>query len=435
MFENSIKSDKKLKRQYSYNDIVNKNWKKNNDVKVDIIKRIKNMQSKVKFSYCQLLDENNVRDFYYKTLNTSSEEKRRKKKKKTIDNISPLAKRFIKKTNNKINKVNQSTLDIVKLNYLYYLNKPQKNVSKSCDEKSRNKFNRVKSSIDNTNEDNLLKKLNSKSLIKNFVYINNNFHKQINNAFMKYNPTSHLNNMKILLEAVPSFHEDISRVKDEVENDINFKCDKYKFKKKYLNYKNKQNLLSVNQPNLKNEPNLKKNANKIVSLPKIRMNDENKKVNIHLFFINKLKKNRGQDFKKLKQNKISEINRLISISGNINNLIEKDAIENKIKKYIEDYNIVKYNAEINKNNDFKIDLNKIDYFRKEKSTIDKKLESFYLNKYFNSIDKQENNLFNKLNSELDVFTNKNINNRDSSLNELDNFLIQNEINILEQQKK
>ena len=430
MLEKGIKLEKKVKRQISCYNIINtsKIWKKINESNMDsIINKIKNMQSKVNYSYHQLLNDNNNKDSYNKILNNSSEEIRDDKKKKTIDKISPIAKKFLQKAKNNINDLNKSTLEIVKLNYLYYLNKPTNNLNKSCDGKSTKKMNRAKSYI-NKNENNLLKNLNNKSLIKNFEYINNSYHKQMNNAFMKYKPTSHLNNMKILLEAVPSFREDILKVKDEVENDIKFKCDKYKFKNKYLNYMTKRTLLSLNKPKLKDTFKSKnnKNINEKICLPKIKLDDKNNKLSLPLLFINKLKRKKGQNFTILKQNKINEINKLISISGYINDLIEKDAIENKMKKYIEDYNNIKYVPEN------KIDLNKIDYFRNEKNTIDKKLESFYLNKYFNTIDQKEKNLYTKLNLELDSFTNRNLTNRDISLNELDSFLSKNDVNLLEQ---
>ena len=190
----------------------------------------------------------------------------------------------------------------------------------------------------------------------------------------------------------------------------------------------KRTLLSLNKPKLKDTFKSKnnKNINEKICLPKIKLDDKNNKLSLPLLFINKLKRKKGQNFTILKQNKINEINKLISISGYINDLIEKDAIENKMKKYIEDYNNIKYVPEN------KIDLNKIDYFRNEKNTIDKKLESFYLNKYFNTIDQKEKNLYTKLNLELDSFTNRNLTNRDISLNELDSFLSKNDVNLLEQ---
>ena len=188
MSEKGLFLEKIMKRQSSSYNIINKNkiWKKSNEVKMDsIINKIKNIQSKINYSYHQLLDDNNNKNSYNKILNNSYEEKREYKKKKTIDQISPIAKKFLQKAKNNINDVNKSTLEIVKLNYLYYLNKPPNNLNKSCDEKSRKKVNRAKSCV-NKNENNLLKKLNSKSLIKNFIYINNIYHKQLNNAFMKY---------------------------------------------------------------------------------------------------------------------------------------------------------------------------------------------------------------------------------------------------------
>ena len=447
----------KLKSLNSYNNILNtnKNWKKNSENNmISIISKIKYMQSKLKHSCNQLLDESFDKHRKYKTLITLSEEKSNNTKKKTIDRISPLAKRMLKKANCKINEVNQSALDIAKLNYLYYLNKPSNSViNKSCDEKSRNNKSRIQTGFDKNkkdknifnnfnndsfkNESDIIKKIRNKSLVKNFVYINNNYHKQLNSAFMKYNPTAHLNNMKILLQAVPNFHEDISREKKEIENDIDFKNDKFKFKKKYLNYLNKQNPLSLNRPKvIIKPPKFTKNINKSVSLPKISKKEEKKKeekkINIPMVFINKLKKNKIEDFQKFKQNKISELNKLISISDNINNLIGESTIDTKIKKFINDYNLVKFKSEKNKIIDFKFKLNNIDYFKPEKTLIDEKLKSFYLKKYFNSINKKEKNLIKNLNSELDIFTNKNINNRDVSLKELDSFLLKNDINFFEE---
>ena len=458
MDENEIRfyenKEKGFQKNNSYKDILNtkKNWKDNNEINMaDIIKRIKIMQSKLKYSYNKLLDENNDRYKKSKSLMTLSEDKNNIDKKNTIDKISPFTKMLLKKANTKINEVNQSALNIARLNYLYYLHQPSNDLgNKSCDEKTRNKKNRVKSSIINErkdkssndninnntikNEDNIIKKIKSKSLLKNFVYINNNYHKQLNSAFMKYNPTAHLSNMKILLQACPYFQEDISREKKDIENDIDFKNDKFKFKKKYLNYLNKQQLLSINKPKIIIKPKIKKNMKRSVSLPKIKIKDqtEDKKINIPIIFMNRLKNNKGEEFKKFKDKKIEELHKLISISGEIDNFIAKDNIDKKIKKFMNDYNIVRFEAENNINKENDIDLNKIDYFKSEKSIIDKKLESFYLKKYFNSIEKKEKNLFNKLNSEFDIFENKNINNRDNSLNELDCFLLKNNINIFEE---
>ena len=197
---------------------------------------------------------------------------------------------------------------------------------------------------------------------------------------------------------------------------------------------NKQQLLSINKPKIIIKPKIKKNMKRSVSLPKIKIKDqtEDKKINIPIIYMNRLKNNKGEEFKKFKDKKIEELHKLISISGEIDNFIAKDNIDKKIKKFMNDYNIVRFEAENNINKENDIDLNKIDYFKSEKSIIDKKLESFYLKKYFNSIEKKEKNLFNKLNSEFDIFENKNINNRDNSLNELDSFLLKNNINIFEE---
>ena len=455
--EINIKEERDLKKENFFKDIsdTNKNINKNTDLNMsNVMKRIKYMQSKLRHSYNQLLEENNDKKMKYKTLIT--EEKNNINKKRTTNKLSPLAKKILLKANRKIDEVNQSALDIVKLNYLFYLNKPSINYNNNISEnKGRNQINRVRSSIihekkekkiinnNNSmiNESDIIKKIRNKSLIKNFIFINNNYHKQLNSAFMKFNPQIHLNNMKILLDADPSFQEDIAREKKEVENDIDFKNDKLKFKKKFLNYQYKKNRISLNNPKVVIHHKNKKNINNSLSLPKIKRKEdkekekeENKILNIPMQFINKLKKNKGNDFQKFKQNKINELNSLMSITSEINNLINDGTIDKKIKKFVNDYNLVKYEAENKRHDNVKINLSNIDYFKPEKSAVDKKLESFYIKKYFNSVEKKEKNLINKLHSELQFYNNQNLDNRDESLNELDSFLFKNNINIIEQKK-
>ena len=448
------KSYNEIKKQKSYNENMNSNkkWKNNNDMNMtNIIGKIKYMQTKLQNSYDILLEEGTYKFQKIKALNTLPEEKINYEKKNKTDKISPLIRKFLKKTNNTIKEINRSTLDIVNLNYLYYLNKSSNYVNvNNLENKNRNKNIRIKNgnnikndiNINNynfENESNIIKKIRNRSLLKNFVYINNNYHKQLNNAFMKFNPTTHLNNMKTLLEAVPSFHEDISKEMKDVDNDINYKNDKFKYKKKYANYINRKYLLSIKKPKIELKPKINKNRNRSVSLPKIRIKEEeikeNKKMNIPLNFLNKLQKDREKEFQKYKSNKLNELNQLITITGDINNLIDNSTIYNKLKNFMNDYNLIKIKAKGIKQNDCDFDLNKIDYFKPEKSLINQKLGSLYLKKYFNSIDKKEINQLNKLNSEMDIFINNNISNRNISLNEFDNFLLKNNVNIFEQYKK
>ena len=84
--------------------------------------------------------------------------------------------------------------------------------------------------------------------VKNFMYVNDNYRKQLNFAFLKYNPISHLENLKILVQADPFIRKDISKIKEEVEEDIKWKCDKFHFRKKYLNF------ISKNPRSLSVEP-------------------------------------------------------------------------------------------------------------------------------------------------------------------------------------
>ena len=67
--ETKINDEKNINKDNSYNNILNtnKNWNKDNDINMAIIlKRIKYMQNKLKYSYDQLLDENDNNGNTYK---------------------------------------------------------------------------------------------------------------------------------------------------------------------------------------------------------------------------------------------------------------------------------------------------------------------------------------------------------------------------------
>ena len=98
-------------------------------------------------------------------------------------------------------------------------------------------------------------------------------------------------------------------------------------------------------------------------------------INVPLIFLNNLKKTKGDEFQKYKQNKINELNKLVSIGGEINNLIGKNTIDNKIKIFMNDYNLVKFQADKKRGDNVKIHLDKIDYFKPEKQLIDQKLKN------------------------------------------------------------
>ena len=100
-----------------------------------------------------------------------------------FSNISKNIKNLKKIINSKINKVNKSQEDLALLN-----------------------------NLDNDN------KINSKN---KFQYLTNNYHKQLNLAFLNFNPLKYSNNLKILLNLSQSVRDDISKTKREIEEDIN----------------------------------------------------------------------------------------------------------------------------------------------------------------------------------------------------------------------
>ena len=101
-----------------------------------------------------------------------------------FSNISKNIKNLKKIINSKINKVNKSQEDLALLN-----------------------------NLDNDNN-----KINSKN---KFQYLTNNYHKQLNLAFLNFNPLKYSNNLKILLNLSQSERDDISKTKLEIEEDIN----------------------------------------------------------------------------------------------------------------------------------------------------------------------------------------------------------------------
>ena len=204
------------------------------------------------------------------------------------------------------------------------------------------------------------------------MYVNDNYRKQLNFAFLKYNPISHLENLKILIQADPSIRKDISKIKEEVEEDIKWKCDKYHFRKKYLNFISKYPRSNSVQPvvlspkpfkprNKSILPNIKKvqRAKKIIS----PQHAKEKTIN----FFDKIRNKENQKYNNQKEQKIEEMNQMLNATTEINNLIKNENINNKINLYKTDYAQKMYysNRDNTKYNNL---LNK-DYFLDDKKRV------------------------------------------------------------------
>ena len=173
--------------------------------------------------------------------------------------------------------------------------------------------------------------------LRNFLLVNDNYRKQLNAAFLKYNPKTHLENLKFLVQSNPLIRKDLIQIKDEIDEDIKWRCDKFHYKKKYEILKNKfQRSNSV-----QNTPKIPYKKNNILS-------ELNKKKPFKIFSPRMSTKNLTNIFKKKKKDenakfifpkeeKIEELNYMIKASSEIDNLIKEENINKKIDMFETNY--------------------------------------------------------------------------------------------------
>ena len=217
-----------------------------------------------------------------------------------FSNISKNIKNLKKIINSKINKVNKSQEDLALLN-----------------------------NLDNDN------KINSKN---KFQYLTNNYHKQLNLAFLNFNPLKYSNNLKILLNLSQSERDDISKTKLEIEEDIN------KINSKKIRSKIFQKIKTS------------KNSNKKFRLPNILLDKTynfNKKESRNKKEIGiNISKNKSKENTNIFENDYnSKINKLHNLSKEIDKYIGDENIKEKIDKHVDDF--YKYKNESFFNNDYK----------------------------------------------------------------------------------
>jgi hypothetical protein len=237
------------------------------------------------------------------------------------------------------------------------------------------------------------------------MFVNDNYRRQLNCAFLKYNPISHLENLKLLVQAVPSIRKDISKINEEVEEDIKWKCDTFHFRKKYLNFIAKYPRSNSVDPTPKST---KSPQMKIKNFPKIEKNSLPKEKKIISPQYSKIKsmtlfekrRNRGdlQRFNLQKEQKIEEINQMINATNDINNYIKKENISDKIDLCKTDYSRKMY---MNKNRTF----NK-NYFKDDQNKILNKFGDLFLYQIARNSKEKEKQLKDKIKNEHNEFTKK-----------------------------
>ena len=466
-------------------------WKqKQNTLSDGIIQKISHNKRVVKEALNNILGEDNE-DIIKNKINNLKNNSTLKisSSSKNLDLVSKNAKKILKKVNLKIKKIKDSSEDIIAMNALFLDNKifPYKtnknkryNNSSSLSLPERIKFANTPNAIsanksqDNNNtleENNYSEGIKKKNRRNNFLFVNNNYRKQLNQAFMKFNPSIYLNNLKVLLQVSPSIREDVTKTKNEVEEDIKALCDKHRYSKKlnaFLSKKNRSQSVENCSPNIyKSNDNISKKAKLIINtnmnpnpnfnflnknsnspkeennssfnnnkptfsfLPKItkeKILGSSKEMKVGFGLFEKLKRKETQRILNMRDQKIEEAGKIFEITNEIENLIGTKNIGEKVDKYINDYRLEKYLSQL-RDNEFENKIRGKDYYKPQKLVINELFGELYINKlekkakekekYYNDrIRRDKNDYFLKIGSELK-----------KSLNEFDNNIILNQIDL------
>ena len=314
------------------------------------------------------------------------------------------------KTKNLINKIEQNlhyiqdtTDKMINLNDLY-MNQTSRNSNVFKFQYPDNENNDEKKKTNYS----FFSKRNFEQKIRNFDYITNNNRKQLKNAFMKFNPYFHLENLHMLEKSVPFIQKDISTLKKEIEEDIKDITDIHKLKKRYEKIKN-------NKYKSKSNENILKKTDSSPRKKKVKYIKQNLK------FLKEVKKTPKK--KSLyKDDKIEEINKILNCTDSIKNIIDDDYINENIEKYINDYSKSKYN------NENKFFVNN-DYFSEKNKEILNNFKELYSFRLKKTINEKEKRTLNLINRENEYFSKKVMGIKNSLLNEFDSYLEKNEINL------
>ena len=200
---------------------LRKNLKDDNDSSVwriikntqyeDIIANINHKSNDVKTHLNILLDESKRDKIHKRTKIISSNLKKNSSESMLFEKeISPNSKILLSKIGKHIKYIKKSTSEISKLNEIF-LERPSNNESNIQNNKLQ---------TNNINSNNIIDNKSKYKLSKNFSYINNNYRKQFNNAFLRFNPITYMNNLKILEKADPLIKKDIEDLKKNIDEEI-----------------------------------------------------------------------------------------------------------------------------------------------------------------------------------------------------------------------
>ena len=353
---------------------------------------------------------------------------------KSMEHISPNVKTIITKIGRNYGKIRNSIANISKTNGLYL----RQNAIKALDNLNSEEKNQNMEKIieDDKYNINYYKTQRNKKFIlndvnalerksfNNFLYSNASYRKQLNFAFLKYNPNKHLENLKLLVQTEPLIRKDVNIIKKEVDEDIKWKCDKHHFRKKYellkKRFKRSNSVqtdpkLQLDNQNKKILPNL--NTKETVKIMKILTPSFSDKKIFNIYDIKK----KEEDSKIIihKEKKLEELKNILKASSGINELIKDNNINKKIDMFKTNYDIkVKLSEYYDDNNK---NLLETDYFYEEKKNIINKLGNIYEFKISNNLKEKEkeNKLKEKIINDNDAFNLKLIEEKNDAINDID----------------
>ena len=439
------KSDYSYRQNSKYK--VNQFWSQRHNVLPEgMPTKMMNHKKQLKF-YIDLLNEeyrpNRNKEKFYNLRGFNFQ-----RSSKIMDDVSPHAKKMLLKIGKRVKKIKQSISDITKMNGLYLedkarmtLNTPNRTNSifnlkrsPSLIEKGNKTFNSNFNFLSNQGE-------NIKERFpRNFMYVNDNYRKQLNLAFLKYNPKSHLENLKVIINAEPSIRNDIKRINQEVEEDIKWQCDPLHFSKKYLVViAQHQRSKSVEQMKRKN------NNEKSKALPpKINTNSptpnnessmSNKKVNRYMYknikLFEKFTKKEIARIKAQREMSRDEMRQMIDATKEINNLIQKDNINDKIDMFKTDYMKLMYCPRSESSSSVHENLLDKDYFIDEKKSIVEKIGNVYSFRVSRNANEKNKIYKGKISSENEKFMKKISDGKRNTMKEFYKYLSLNKVKLPE----
>ncbi len=326
-YDNEIDERKKHEKYFDF-----RVWKQTENLKNENIigKTVRN-QNNIK-EYAEILNEEENNDKKKKIRKSSNVySKNNVGNKNTL--LSDTAYKIVTDVDKIIKNMNDSTEELKKLNALYLIGTSKK----------INKSNVRSQTLPQTNiemsqefkDEQAINENNKKNPV-NFKYINDNYRKQLNRAFLNFNPIIHLGNLNILRKVDPAINEDIEKLSKHIDEDLATINSPNYYRKQYEKFINDKNekLKKKNNPTISTE--ISNNNNNFSTSPLFIRRKNKKKIEIKRKFPDK-------------DLRIKELEDM----DNVLNKISVAVSDDNIKRYYDDYKILRnFDFEEQKHNYF-----------------------------------------------------------------------------------